>query len=81
MASKVARRISSSLSLFVATCIMILDFLKDLRRLNVVPPRAKKGVIIIGNKATLVGGAAEEESTKVWRRLSARIVSVMLPTI
>jgi superfamily I DNA and/or RNA helicase len=37
-----------------------LDFLNDMRRLNIVITSAKCGVAIIGNTATLSGGAGAE---------------------
>ena len=50
-----------------------IGFLTDLRRLNVVMTRAKVGCIVIGDRATLTGGAEEEESVRTWRRLIARL--------
>jgi hypothetical protein len=53
-----------------------LDFLNDMRRLNVVITRAKCGVAIIGNTATLSGGAGAEheldESETNWNRLAGK---------
>ena len=53
-----------------------IGFLTDLRRLNVVMTRAKAGCIVIGDRATLTGGAEEEERVGTWRRLIARLDEV-----
>ena len=54
-----------------------LGFLKDMRRLNVAVTRAKVGMIIIGNKDTLVG-SRDDASAAVWNRLLERTSVVML---
>ncbi|KAF6785946.1 hypothetical protein CSOJ01_15513 [Colletotrichum sojae] len=46
-----------------------IGFLGDLRRLNVVLTRARTGVIIIGNRATLSGAPMSEECARTWKKL------------
>ena len=55
-----------------------IGFLQDLRRLNVVMTRAKIGCIVVGDKGTLTGGAVEEESVGVWRRLISGLDEVVM---
>ena len=55
-----------------------IGFLQDLRRLNVVMTRARSGSIVIGDRATLTGGAEEEESVRTWRRLITRLDEVAM---
>ncbi|KAL7937935.1 RNA dependent RNA polymerase domain-containing protein [Trichoderma chlorosporum] len=55
-----------------------IGFLKDLRRMNVALTRAKFGMIVVGNRATLTGGREEEESTGMWRRFMEQLSIVVL---
>jgi superfamily I DNA and/or RNA helicase len=55
-----------------------IGFLKDLRRMNVALTRARAGVIIIGNRATLTMGTADPESTAVWKRLLSSLSEVKI---
>ena len=46
--------------------------MRDMRRLNVALTRARAGVIIIGNRATLTGRGGDDsdaESKGTWKRL------------
>ena len=52
-----------------------MGFLKDMRRLNVAMTRAKAGVIIIGDRATLSAGD-DEVSAATWNRLIKSCVSL-----
>lgn len=45
-----------------------IGFLTDMRRLNVALTRARRGLVVIGNRGTLTNGD-DEESAAVWKRL------------
>nr|CEG05454.1 unnamed protein product [Fusarium clavum] len=55
-----------------------IGFLKDMRRVNVALTRARSALIVIGNRATLAGGTADEESSKMWKRLLGALTEVKL---
>lgn len=55
-----------------------IGFLKDLRRMNVALTRAKAGLIVIGNRATLTEGTSDPESTEVWKRLLGSLMPVTI---
>jgi len=55
-----------------------IGFLKDLRRMNVALTRARKGVIIIGNRETLTRSEGDEESASLWRRLVTSLTEVKI---
>lgn len=55
-----------------------IGFLKDMRRVNVALTRARSALIVIGNRATLTGGSADEESSKMWKRLLGALTEVKL---
>lgn len=57
-----------------------IGFLKDLRRMNVALTRARKGVIVIGNRETLTKSEGDEESAGLWRRLVASLSEVKIVT-
>lgn len=56
-----------------------MGFLKDLRRLNVVLTRAKSGLIVIGNRATLTQGDSDPDSTATWKRLLGVLTPIFIP--
>ena len=53
-----------------------IGFLNDLRRMNVALTRARAGLIVIGNRATLTQGTADAEATAMWARLLDGLVPV-----
>lgn len=55
-----------------------IGFLKDLRRLNVAKTRARIACVVVGDRATLTGGAEVDESVRTWRRLLARLDEVVM---
>ncbi|KAF4959413.1 hypothetical protein FSARC_10738 [Fusarium sarcochroum] len=53
-----------------------IGFLKDMRRMNVALTRARTALIVVGNRATLTEGNADEESSKMWKRLLSSLTEV-----
>ena len=67
--------------LFVTTRCNVhakIGFLDDMRRLNVVLTRARCACIIIGDRATLTGGDASDEATRIWTRLLDSLTSLTI---
>jgi regulator of nonsense transcripts 1 len=55
-----------------------IGFLEDMRRMNVALTRARSALIVVGNRATLTEGTADEEASSMWRRMLGRLVEVKL---
>lgn len=55
-----------------------IGFLKDLRRMNVALTRARAGIIVIGDRATLTEGDMDPESTAMWKRLLEKTAEVKI---
>lgn len=55
-----------------------IGFLKDMRRMNVALTRARSALIVVGNRATLTEGTADEEASSMWRRMLGGLVEVKL---
>jgi regulator of nonsense transcripts 1 len=59
-----------------------IGFLRDLRRLNVALTRARSGLVVIGNRATLTteGETSDPESSATWKRLLEGFRPVVIET-
>jgi superfamily I DNA and/or RNA helicase len=55
-----------------------IGFLKDMRRLNRAVTRAKAGLIIIGNQATLISRKDSDEACRIWSKLIDKCAKVRL---
>ncbi|KFA68585.1 hypothetical protein S40285_06676 [Stachybotrys chlorohalonatus IBT 40285] len=57
-------------------------FLEDMRWMNVALTRARTALIVVGNRATLTEGTADEDSSAMWGRLLGQLkeVKLELPT-
>ena len=55
-----------------------IGFLDIMRRLNVVLTRPRFACIIIGDRATLMGGDPSDEATRIWKRLLNSLTSLTI---
>ncbi|KAF4415216.1 NAM7-nonsense-mediated mRNA decay [Fusarium acutatum] len=55
-----------------------IGFLGDIRRMNVALTQVRSALIVVGNRATLTEGTADEESAAMWRKLLGILTKVKL---